>query len=207
MALLTAKYLDPEDVKQYLLNKVEIGDNIQLQQISNAVFSSWVRNGEVKVESDLRPFYLIPFQTIDGQSWDNLPESTYDLLWSLLIVRAELLILEQQLGRINNSTGQDFMGLLRTEYKDYLNQFYMKTKNGTYILGQAADLAVNPVASNNNGLVPPAEGNVSLYSPAMSYAIRQVNNPSVTWYNSQLYATYWRKRGWSWNGSRWMPPC
>lgn len=206
MALLTPLYLDSDDVYQYILNKVDVGNDANLQQVSEAVFASWVRNGEVKVEQDLRPFYTVPFQTVDGGEWTELPPTTYGLLWTLLSLRAELYILEQQFGRIMNSVGSDYLGLLRTEYKDYLNQFYMKTGNGTYILGQAEFLAVNPNANNSNGLVPPAEGYTSIYSSAMEYAARQINNPPVTWYNSQLYASYFRERGYIWNGYRWVRP-
>lgn len=207
MALLTPLYLESQDVYDYLLNKIDVGTDVDLQQITPEVFASWVRNGEVKVEQDLRPFYKVPFQTIDGQEWTELPPTTYDLLWTLLSLRAELYILEQQFGRIMNSVGSDYLALLRTEYKDYLNQFYMKTSNGSYILGQSEFLAVNPKASNSNGLVPPAEGYVSVYSSAMEYAARQINNPPVTWYNSPLYASYWRKKGWVWDGTRWVRPC
>lgn len=189
MSLLTARYLDPNDVSAYLLNKIDEGTNVALQQITPAVLSSWIANGEVKVEKDLYPFYAIPFETTTGGAWTTLPAPVYNMLWTLLMDSACIYILEFQFGRITNTTGQDFIAYLRAEYKDYLNSFYMKTDNGTYILGQATNLALNPQASNANGLVPPAMAVTNMYSRQMAYAARQINNPAKTWYNARIYGT------------------
>lgn len=183
MALLIPRYLVPADVQEYLLNKIDVGTNPSLQQITPTVLASWVRQGEVKVEKDLYIFYYTPFQTKEGDDWTELPTSTYDLLWNLLMTSAQIFVLEQQFGRITNTTGQDYIAYLRAEYKDYLNSFYMKAGNGSYILNQAQNLRINRIASNSNGLIPAAESVVNMRSMQMEYAMRQINNPAVTWYS------------------------
>lgn len=186
MALLTPVYLDPDDVMTYLLNKLDVGTNEELQQVSPELLASWVRQGEVKVEQDLLTFYLIPFQTPNGDPFDELDGSTHDCLWNLLMTSAQIVVLEQQFGSSVNNSGETWYANLRREYKDFSNKFYMKASNGTYILGMEQTLAANPQASNSNGLIPPAEGWSNLCSSQMNYAARQINNPALTWYNARI---------------------
>jgi len=185
--LLTPLYLDIQDLKDYFLNKIDFGNDTTLQQVTDPVLSSWTRQGEVEVEKDLRPFYQTPFQTSTGENWVDLPATTHDMLWNLLMTSAQIFIMKQQFGRKVNSTGEDAITYLKQEYQGYLNFFYTRTPGGTYLFGQAENLLINPTANVSSSALLPVKFVNNCCSPQMEYAIRRINNPSRTWYNAFWY--------------------
>lgn len=186
MSIILPRYITLEDVagpgpdynSGYLGDKVAITDDSYPNGISVEVATELIATAESDVEYEFLNHVLIPFQTIDGQSWLNLPPFTIARLKSLFIFRACALICDTFYGDVGESNGRDFVKSFNRRFNELVDKSFAK-ENGLFKYINLPGLALNPMATTKKTIGGVYTGNWGGQMLDIGdYAIRQGNAPN-----------------------------
>jgi len=187
---ITARYIDPNLVKDRLYNKVNFIGNTSLVNpefeesdsnvgMTDDQLNEFINQASSFVEFALSPLYIIPFQNINGGDYTTLPPTTIDFINNLITNRSCMLILQSEFSRDTGTKGTQFMEQLQEQWTEWVdNRLLLRSDEGKYLYPPLLNLAYN---TNQYDLSAPISAPVKVGGgnyDALKFASRHVNNPS-----------------------------
>lgn len=185
----TPRYIDVETVQQRIDQVVSTSILPENGSINIGVMNQLIAKAEAMVETDLQTYFIVPFVTIDGQSWDTLATShptAYNFLFDLFVQRSMLEIYLDYFGSTGaNNRGNPFIDNLRLIYRDLLSRLTEKNTAGGYLYLNIFDgLKPNPQRQYRQmgGFYSGSIGGQSVTSSANA---NKLNDPNPSWWNGR----------------------
>ena len=144
MPQFTPQYIDREDLKRYLLGKIQNG--VLPTEFDDAFLDDMCAKGESVVERDLSKIYLIPFTGFGDDLFTDIPTSSQAYVTNLCIVQAALLLLRINFGGNSSTTGANYVKFFEDYYNIEKDKILPKGTDGLYKLNPILGLAINTVS-------------------------------------------------------------
>jgi hypothetical protein len=187
MAYFTPIYLNYDEVKIRLQNKIEFTTTDPFQGLTTELANDIIANAEAEVEEDLRVWYAIPFVTETDEDWSKLPRNTQLVLKNLLLYKAQIRLLQSAFLKQDPTRNEHYIEEWQAEYDRYFAKHFTLL-DGVFLRQPLAGLKLvgNNVANQRLKGIQVA----MRYTPSITYAINQVTDPSV----SRIYGFAWGRR-------------
>lgn len=198
MKLLEPVYTTVDSVRIRLSGKVNFQDDpkapLEQGQLSEQLFRQLIRDGETRVEQDLRGRYAIPLQSKRTKKFVDLPDSTQRALRTIIDWMAVMMVLTTDFGAGTHLNGEEYSAKIEEFYEPYIDR----------LLGQDRE-AANTKASGQElkryrkvlpledlllcaGNTEADDGGRGMFintdssrNDAVTYAEEHINNPSRTY--------------------------
>ncbi len=167
----------------------------ETQALTDTLLDNMIAKAEARVERDISPFYVLPLQGLNKESWGELVQASAndrELRYSVeffkdaFILQACLNVLRNEFGRNSNVNGEAFIENLEKDYEQFREFMYMKNDNGRYIYPPVPKVKTNPYiqyAQDELGVpVPRLCG--SRTNNSMRYANTHVDDPQRSWFTA-----------------------
>ncbi len=176
-------YVGFEAVRDRLVGKVRFTARPEEEgKMSEYLANRLINEAEGQVEQDLSPRYSAPFQGIDGAPFSKLPpRPTTELIRTLCELQACMRILECDFGSGSATDGEKYTKRLEARYNGIVDKLLKKKKDGNQdasgwfyppLPGLQLNYGNNQADDGFAGMALVASG-----TPAMGYAIGQINSP------------------------------
>lgn len=160
------------------------------QKLTDDVLASMVVKAEMQVARDFSPFYVIPLQGIEGETWNFMQQDgkyqyPVEFFKNAFIVQACLEVCKYEFGRNSNVNGESIIKFLADEYKEMMKKIYLKNKSGRYLYPPFPLFKTTPYVQYESQALgfprPRLAGTEGVNS--MLYANKHMNNPMTNWFS------------------------
>ena len=179
-------YITIEDCEA-LINGITLIDDSNPNALNVATVNQIIASAEGRVVLDLSPFYADPLQTTDAQDWTNLPNASYQLLYTMFVSLSNALIIGAFVRKNIELAPRvgGFEDFYTTQYNQMLARIFEKLPNGYYKF-QLRGLMVDPNFSvprvpNGSYARSGAFGNFNERGSGLRYVLNQIQDPQKTW--------------------------
>lgn len=189
-------YTTVESVKVRLINKVQFQSAPEPLdgELPDALLYQLIRDGEVNVELTLRSRYKVPFQSASTGKYCDLPDHSRSAIRLLCDLKAVMLVLGTDFGRGTHVSADPYYKECKAQYKDQMllvlgfdpeSKSLGDTDSATRFrrappLDDLA-LAATNLETADNGFRGKIINTDASRHDAVSYAGRQINDPSKTY--------------------------
>lgn len=184
-------YVKFEDIRIRLIGKVRFTSNLDDEnKMSETLANRLISEAEGQVELDLSPRYAAPFQGVQGEPFNELPERpTRNYLRTLCELMSCVRILETDFGAGTVVDAEKYKKSIEDRYKEMVKSLLVrKTDGGTEALGFAKPPLTGLRLNYMNEMADDGfMGQVLSTSQGDgAYPQKQINDPSENFWNGIL---------------------
>jgi hypothetical protein len=174
-------YVTLAELKQRLLGKVRFTtDESDENKMQESLATAMIEEAEAEIEMRLSVRYEVPFVTIDGASFSNLPQTTQLQIKAIVLGESLKRVLGFDFGRGSASEGEKYLAFVEKDVNSRIERL-IEIREGQFNHFRYPPLPGIKLAAHNSEGDDGYAGRVLTTSDGYgSYPSTQINEPSET---------------------------